>query len=91
MEVGNIVLNGVMGAIDNEVREQIHYTVPSYSEDPAGILQAGAPDSVATVIWVRARFHIEQHQIDGDIILVFELGSLDLLLAAIDRQPGIHA
>ena len=85
-EVGNIVLNGVMGVLGNEVKEHICYSVPTYTENPAKTLLSDAPSSNAPVIWVRTRFQVEQNQIDGDIILVFELGSLDLLLAALDRQ-----
>ena len=35
-EVGNILVNGVMGAIANAIRHPISYTIPQYSEDYLG-------------------------------------------------------
>ncbi|MCP4537935.1 MAG: chemotaxis protein CheC [Chloroflexi bacterium] len=86
-EIGNIVLSGVMGIIGNEIEQRIHYSVPRYVENPIQTLLA--PNDLnfdATIIWVQAQFTIEQHQIDGDIILVFEVGSFDVLLAALDQR-----
>ncbi len=86
-EIGNIVLNGVMGVISNEIKQRIHYSVPRYVENPLQtLLTSSGPNADATVIWVQAQFTIEQHQIDGDIILLFEVGSLDVLLAALDQK-----
>jgi chemotaxis protein CheC len=88
-EVGNIVLNGVMGAIGNELKERIFYSVPNYVDDPIQIL--GSVDALSAddiVVWVQTRFYIEKHHIDGDVVLIFETGSLSLLLSAIDRQLG---
>ncbi len=90
-EVGNIVLNAVMGVIGNELKQRVHYSVPTYVENPAEMLLAPRePDFSTTVIWAQARFSIERHQIDGDVILIFEMGSFDALLAAINRVMGIQ-
>ncbi len=86
-EVGNIVLNGVMGVISNEIEQRIYYSVPKYVENPIQVLLA--PNDLnldAMVIWVQAQFTIEQHQINGDIILLFEVGSFDMLLAALNQR-----
>lgn len=86
-EIGNIVLSGVMGVISNEIGQRIFYSVPTYVESPIQTLLTPAGFNVdATVIWVQAQFTIEQHQIDGDIILLFEVGSFDVLLAELDRK-----
>jgi chemotaxis protein CheC len=37
------------------------------------------------VILARTRFTIEQIQVEGDIILLFEVGSFNALIAAIDK------
>lgn len=89
-EVGNIVLNGVMGAIGNELKLQIFYSVPMYMENPFEVLLSARDTRVdSTVVWVQTRFSVEAQFIAGDIILVFEVGSLDLLLAAVDRAMGV--
>jgi chemotaxis protein CheC len=83
-EVGNILLSCVMGAIGNEIRTRINYSVPSYVEDTIGGLLASCVRSPGgAVIWVEVRFSVEQHQLSGDIILIFDVGSLDILLDAI--------
>lgn len=90
-EVGNIVLNAVMGVIGNELKQRIYYSVPTYVENPIEILLVPSGSNLgATVIWAQARFSIERHQIDGDIILLFEMGSFEALLAAINRVMGIQ-
>jgi len=88
-EVGNIVLNGVMGSIGNELKERIYYAVPNYVDNPAEILQPiNNVNPKATVVWIQTQFSIKDHHIDGDIVLIFEMGSLDLLIDAIARELG---
>lgn len=83
-EVGNILLSCVMGAIGDEIRQRISYSIPSYVEDTVGgLLASGVRDAIRAVIWVEVRFSVEKHQLSGDIILIFDVGSLDILLGAI--------
>jgi len=89
-ELGNIVLNGVMGAIGNELKLHVFYSVPLYLENPFEVLlSSGQTQFDTNVVWVQTSFNIETESIVGDIILVFEVGSLDLLLAAVNRAMGI--
>ena len=89
-ELGNIVLNGVMGAIGNELKLHVFYSVPIYLDNPFDVLLSNAQTQFDTnVVWVQTSFNIETESIVGDIILVFEVGSLDLLLAAVNRAMGI--
>jgi len=89
-EVGNIVLNGVMGAIGSELKLHVFYTVPIYVDNPFEVLLSTQPNLVdAYVVWVQTSFTLESESIIGDIILVFEVGSLDLLLEAVNRSMGI--
>jgi chemotaxis protein CheC len=92
-EVGNIVLNGVMGAIGNTAQAYITYSVPNYVDRPAEIIQTTKNhDSAETsVIWVQTNFTIEEHSIDGDLILLFEIGSLAWFLAAIDPEFSLDS
>ena len=87
-EVGNIVINGVMGSIANVLKLQINYTLPTYTEDNIENLVAPidtVPD--ATVVLAHTRFTVEQRHIEGDIILIFELGSFSVLMNAINTDP----
>jgi chemotaxis protein CheC len=93
-EVGNIVLNSVMGVIGNELEQHIHYSIPTYVENPADVLPpAGASNTNLStpVVWAQAQFSIEQHQIRGDIVLLFQVRSFGALLTAINQKMDIHA
>ena len=89
-EVGNIVLNGVMGAIGNELKLHVFYSVPIYVDNPFEVILSPSQAEVdAYVVWVQTSFTLETESIAGDIILVFDVGSLDLLLEAVNRAMGI--
>jgi len=84
-EVGNIILNGVMGSIGNVLEKHINYSVPTYLENNIEqLLLAESVNKDTTILLAHTRFSIEQLQIEGDIILLFEVGSFDALLEAID-------
>ncbi len=84
-EVGNIVLNGVMGSIGNILKQRLNYSLPIYMENTMdGLLTSNNHDySPITILLAQTHFTIEQLQIAGDIILFFEVGSFDALLDAI--------
>jgi chemotaxis protein CheC len=84
-EVGNIVLNGVMGSISNILQLQLSYTVPNYMEQGMESLSALADtgDNRA-ILLARARFAAEKLEIEGDIVLLFEVGGFGAFLDAID-------
>jgi chemotaxis protein CheC len=84
-EVGNIILNGVMGSIGNVLQQHINYSVPTYLEDNIErLLLPNQAETNRMILLAHTRFTIEQLQIEGDIILLFEVGAFDALLAAID-------
>lgn len=87
-EVGNIVINGVMGSISNLLGQHLNYTIPIYLEDTIQNLllpnQKGLQENV--FLLAQTRFEIEQLEIAGDIILIFEVSSFGALINAIDRE-----
>lgn len=86
-EVGNIILNGVMGSISNVLEQHLKYTIPTYVEDRIEHLLA--LDDIASTVGIvlaRTRFTVAQLSIEGDILLLFEVGSLEMLLVAIEAQ-----
>ncbi len=82
-EVGNILLNGVMGSIGNMLEAKLNYSVPSYHEcslpDVLGHQRAEA------VLLARANFYIDELCIEGNILLCFEVESLHALIKAVDQ------
>jgi chemotaxis protein CheC len=84
-EVGNIILNGVMGSIGNVLQQHLNYSVPTYLEDNIErLLLAEGLHANTTILLAHTRFIIEKLHIEGDVILLFEVGAFDALLAAID-------
>lgn len=92
-EVGNIVINGVMGSIGNILKQRMSYSLPIYTEDTINnLLMSASSDFNPMVLLVRTRFNVRQLQVEGNIILLFEVGSFDALIDAIDivdKDPGV--
>ncbi|MFB2896372.1 chemotaxis protein CheC [Aerosakkonemataceae cyanobacterium BLCC-F50] len=89
LEVGNIVLNGIMGSLSNALIEHLDYSLPAYSESKVNNFPIFADiDENTKILLAHTCFIIEQLQISGDIILMFTVGSLDTLLKAIDLTFG---
>lgn len=87
-EVGNIVINGVMGSISNVLKQHMNYTIPVYIEDIIENLLILDGGSNVAILLAQTRFTIEKLQIIGDIILIFEFNSFDALLEAINQELG---
>jgi chemotaxis protein CheC len=87
-EIGNIVINGVIGSISNILEQRMEYKIPSYCEDTIENLLLSERNMTDDVVFIlaQARFTIEQLEIVGDIILIFEMKTFDNLLKAIDQQ-----
>jgi chemotaxis protein CheC len=87
-EIGNIVINGVIGSISNILEERMEYKIPSYCEDTIENLLLSGRNMTDDVVFIlaQARFAIEQLEIVGDIMLIFEMKAFDNLLKAIYRQ-----
>lgn len=84
-EVGNIVLNGVMGSISNVFEQRLDYSLPSYKEGTVDNLWPSSDFAPhATILLAQTHFTLEQLEISGDIILIFNVGSFDALIKAID-------
>lgn len=84
-EVGNIVLNGVMGSIANILKEPLRYSPPDYVE--AGIASIiGLRNGMILV--ARTQFSMKDHCIEGEVLIIFSLSSFGSLLTAIDALAG---
>jgi len=83
-EVGNIIINAVMGSIANVLEQHLKYSLPSYQEIRIFALALSLKQSADNrVILANAHFHLEGTTIDGNILLILEIGSMDALLEAI--------
>lgn len=85
-EIGNIVINGVMGSISNVLKQRMNYTLPVYLEDTIDNLLLATEVNESKILLAQARFAIEQLEIMGDIILIFEMDTFDALIKAINQE-----
>jgi chemotaxis protein CheC len=87
-EVGNILLNSLMGAITNFVRERLDYGLPIYVEETAERIASGLLEAQdAAVLLAQAQFFVAgsaeealTERIDGEITLLLGVDSLAHLL-----------
>jgi len=83
-EVGNMVINGIMGSIGNILDQPLDYAVPYYAEEEIEELLLKEPSlDYGSVLLAPTHFSIEELQIQGDILLFFDVGSFQMLLKAI--------
>jgi chemotaxis protein CheC len=86
-EVGNIVLNSVVGSLTNALELGVHYELPLYSQEPLDAWLGGLGE-VGEVLLVRTRFQVHGQPIEGDFLLCLPMNSLADLFARLGDIPG---
>jgi chemotaxis protein CheC len=85
-EVGNILINSVVGTLSNVLGRPLQYSLPVYAEEPVvGLLSAQRREEYPLILLAKTSFVIRQMQIEGNLLLIFELKSFDSLLAALEK------
>ncbi len=85
-EVGNILLNGVMGSIANMLSEHIDYMPPDYFEDEIANILPKDEGEDSVIIFIRANFIIQEHLVEGEVFIFFNTTTLREVLKKIDAQ-----
>ena len=84
-EVGNVVLNGVMGSLGNLLAESVEFAPPEYCEERAESMFADEAWKDTRILLARTTITLEEHYVHGEILILFTMDSFGALLAAIDR------
>ncbi|MEN0110073.1 MAG: chemotaxis protein CheC [Planctomycetota bacterium] len=79
-EVGNIVLNGVLGSIANVFCDDFRYSVPELCQGEVTEAAVGAGSLATPCLLADAVFSVAGAPINGSLLLVFHSGEIDLLL-----------
>lgn len=80
-EIGNIVLNSLVGTLANFIKQNLDYNVPLYSEGKLNnIFNLNDEQFSNSIIIAHTRFKIDELNVLGDFMLLLEVGSLDKLL-----------
>jgi len=84
-EVGNILINGVIGSIANMLEATLQYSVPDYIE---GKLESTIDMHHAsdTVLIAETVFHINELDVKGTVALFFHVESFDTLLQQLEQE-----
>jgi chemotaxis protein CheC len=81
LEVGNIVLNGVMGSISNSLAANLHYGMPEIqSANRQGDKSLLDAERFEDALVGDVRFCISDQRIEGSIVLAFTVDSIAHLL-----------
>lgn len=86
-EVGNIVLNGVLGSLSNVANCSLRYSVPtlstatSFAELAKSHLGEVTPEQ--PVLVADARFDVAERNISGSLLLLFQAGGIEQLTRSI--------
>jgi chemotaxis protein CheC len=84
-EVGNILLNGVMGTIANILEKPFEYTFPSYLEGSLEHLLASPEITRETLaLMVQTNFAVREMQIEGNVFLLLELKAFETLVGMLN-------
>lgn len=83
-EVGNIVLNGVMGAIVNVLGLRVDYFPPDYQEASLRNLFTSSLNSQNMVLLIKTQLALETGVVEGEIIIIFQVATFENLIAAVD-------
>jgi len=88
-EIGNLLLNGVLGSISNGIRQQLFYSLPDYREDTISQLYGlEKVDENSIMLLSRAQFNLEELSIQGYITLPFNQKDLETFASLLNEIRG---
>jgi chemotaxis protein CheC len=91
-EIGNVLINAVMGTMANLVGRPLRYSLPVYAEEPVmALLSAQRPVEKPLIVVAKTRFRIETLQVEGNLLLLFEMTSFTSLVKGIEGAPPERA
>jgi chemotaxis protein CheC len=86
-EVGNVLVNSVLGTLANLLDRPLRYSSPVYEEGSAlSLVTTQAHSSEPLLLLVRTGFRIRGMEIEGSLLLLFELSTFDALIAGLQAQ-----
>lgn len=88
-EIGNVLINSVMGTMANLVGRPLRYSLPVYAEEPVmALLSAQRPVEKPLIVVAKTRFQIKTLQVEGNLLLLFEMTSFTSLVRGLEGAPA---
>jgi len=85
-EIGNIVLNTVLGTLGNLLGENLHFLPPEYLEESIETIVCEYEAQEHQILYIKTLFHVEQHNLQGEIIFIFQMDTFNRLLKGLDEM-----
>jgi chemotaxis protein CheC len=86
MEIGNIVINGILGTVSNILKCNLHFSLPEF-RDINKIMELIRSDDLKShegfIVFAETNFSIKALEISGFIVILFEVDSIDNLTSMI--------
>ena len=84
-EIGNIVLNSVMGMFANTLNLSLQYTLSSFHEETFNEMLKDIDAGENSILLARVSFTVESLDLNGDILIFFETWSVNTLIKLINN------
>jgi chemotaxis protein CheC len=85
-EVGNIVLNSLIGTMGNLLKTRFKYSIPKYKECNSDEISLSYESASEYVIFAETHFYVKEINIDGSFILFFEVKSFDHFIELLNQS-----
>ncbi|WP_406694670.1 chemotaxis protein CheC [Singulisphaera sp. Ch08] len=84
-EVGNIMINAVLGSLANATGARLSYGLPEFYSEPelAFLSTPGAEEGVRGLLVADAHFHVRQFAVRGSLLIAFARDGVEVLVQAI--------
>lgn len=87
IEVGNIILNAIMGSFGNMLDAPLDYHMPkSYQGNIEGIYEQLDEERYSQVLVCHTNFTVRGKNISGDILIMYEMNSFDKLSEVLNKM-----
>jgi chemotaxis protein CheC len=84
-EVGNVIINAIMGSVSNLCKFELDYKVPTYSETAVkNILFSNEGVSDQVILFGETLFLVEEEEVQGKIFLAFMVEDLKTLFKTLE-------
>ena len=86
-EVGNILINSVLGSVCNILKQPVSFTLPEYIKMsiPPLLKEVSAKAKKEIVLMVKTLFSVEALKIEGQFLLLLDIGSFQKLIEAVNE------
>ncbi len=86
MEVGNIVINSIIGTLCNIFGSSLDFKLPEYMDGNVTSLigNYSAKDKSGIVIWAKSGFLVKELEINGYLLIIISMENIEVLLNMVD-------